>query len=137
MQEMPELRTVMAGFYKALSSGDAATIDGLICDHAGVLGIGTDPDEWWDGHGTLLDKMKTQMNEMGGVKIVGSDPRAYSEGTVGWVADRPRFKLDDGTESPFRLTAIFHKEKDGWKVVQFHTSVGVPNEELIGKELTV
>ncbi|OLE81783.1 MAG: hypothetical protein AUG06_00315 [Actinobacteria bacterium 13_1_20CM_2_65_11] len=138
MQEMTELKTVMTGFYNALSSGDEAFMDALICRHAGVLGIGTDPDEWWEGHATLRSKMKTQMAEMGGsVRIVGSDPRAYAEGSVGWVADRPRFRLDDGTESPIRLTATFHKEQDAWKLVQFHVSVGVPNEELIGKELTV
>jgi hypothetical protein len=137
MHEMPELRTVMAGFYKALSDGDAAYVDGLICRHAGVLGIGTDPDEWWDGHATLMDKMKIQMTEMAGVKIVGGEPQAYGEGTVAWVADRPHLKVGDRTESSFRLTVIFHKEQDAWKVVQFHTSVGVPNEEVIGKELTV
>jgi hypothetical protein len=137
MQEMPELKSVMAGFYKALSSGDAAFMDQLICDHAGVLGIGTDPDEWWDGHATLLDKVKIQMGEMGAFTITGSDPRAYGEGTVGWVADRPRFRMDDGTESSIRFTAAFHRERDEWKLVQFHVSVGVPNEELIGKELTV
>jgi len=82
--------------------------------------------------------MKTQVAEMGGlIAIVGSDPMAYSEGTVGWVADRPRFRLDDGTESPIRLTAMFHKEQGAWKMVHFHVSVGVPNEDLVGRELTV
>lgn len=134
---MPELKTVMARFYKALSSGDAAFMDGLICSHAGVLGIGTDPDEWWDGSATVLDKIRTQMTEMGTFTVAGSDPRAYGEGTVAWVADRLRFRMEDRTESPIRFTATFHKEQDAWKIVQFHVSVGVPNEEVVGKELTV
>ena len=138
MEEGTELKKVMLGFYDALASGDAGFLEDLISRQDGVLGIGTDPDEWWVGHEKLRGIMKTQMAEMGGhITIVGSDPIAHSEGTVGWVADRPRFRLDDGTESPIRLTATFHKEQDAWKIVQFHVSVGVPNEDVVGKELTV
>ena len=138
MEEGTELKKVMLGFYDALASGDAGLLEDLISRRDGVLGIGTDPDEWWMGHAKLRGIMKTQMAEMGGhITIVGSDPIAHSEGTVGWVADRPRFRLDDGTESPIRLTATFHKERDAWKIVQFHVSVGVPNEDVVGKELTV
>ncbi len=138
MKATPELGKVMQGFYESLKSGDVGFVDSLLCHHAGVIGIGTDPDEWWVGHATLHDNLKTQMAEMGGsITIVGSDPIAYAEGTVGWVADRPRLRMDDGTESPVRFTAVFHKEHDRWKLVEFHGSVGVPNEEVIGKELTV
>lgn len=138
MEDVAGLRTVMLGFYDALARGDADHLEQLISRQDGVLGIGTDPDEWWMGHTKLRGIMKTQMAEMGGhITIVDSDPVAHAEGTVGWVADRPRFRLDDGTESPIRLTATFHKEQDDWKIVQFHVSVGVPNEEVVGRELTV
>ncbi len=138
MEEVAELRNVMLGFYDALAGGDADLLERLISRQDGVVGIGTDPDEWWVGHAKLHGIMKTQMAEMGGhIRIVGSDPMAYSEGTVGWVADRPRFRLDDGTESPIHLTATFHKEQDSWKIVQFHVSVGVSNEDVVGRELTV
>ncbi len=36
---------------------------------------------------------------------------------------------------PFRFRAVFHKEDGEWKIVQFHTSVGVPNESTVGKAL--
>ena len=138
MEDVADLRKAMLGFYDALTRGDADLLEQLISRQDGVLGIGTDPDEWWVGHAKLRDIMKTQMAEMGGhITIVDSDPVAYAEGTVGWVADRPRFRLDDGTESPIRLTATFHREQDDWKIVQFHVSVGVPNEEVVGRELTV
>ena len=60
---------------------------------------------------------------------------AYREGSVGWMGDRAAWRLQDGTEVPFRLTAIFHKENGDWKIVQFHTSVGVPNESTVGMAL--
>ena len=44
------------------------------------------------------------------------DPQAYSEGDVGWVADRPKFRLPDGTELPVRMSIVFAKEDGQWKM---------------------
>jgi hypothetical protein len=38
--------------------------------------------------------------------------------------------LPDGQVVPFRLTAVFHREGQAWRMVQAHFSVGVPNERL-------
>jgi hypothetical protein len=38
---------------------------------------------------------------------------------------------------PARRTAFFHKEGGEWKIVHAHSSIGVANEEMLGKELTV
>ena len=64
------------------------------------------------------------------------NPKAFTEGTVGWAADRPTFVVG-GKEIPLRLTLVLHREGGEWKVVQLHSSIGVPNEEAFGKELTV
>ena len=45
-------------------------------------------------------------------------------------------KLPDGTEMPVRLTAVFQKEENGWKIVQWHFSAGISNEDLVGETLT-
>jgi ketosteroid isomerase-like protein len=37
---------------------------------------------------------------------------------------------------PVRLTAVFLKEKDGWKIVQWHFSTGIANEDLLGETLS-
>ncbi len=60
--------------------------------------------------------------------VVGSMPTAFREGNVGWVADRAAWRLPDGRELPFRLTAVFHFHLDRWVMVQAHFSVGVPDE---------
>ena len=49
--------------------------------------------------------------------------------------DQPKLVLPGGTELRCRFTAVFHKENGGWKGVQWHWSIGVPNEEAIGQEL--
>jgi hypothetical protein len=32
---------------------------------------------------------------------------------------------------------VFHQEQGEWKIVQWHGSIGIPNEEAMGQELTV
>ncbi len=73
---------------------------------------------------------------MGGFVLTDANPQAYSEGTVGWVADYPKLRLPDGTEIPFRITTVYPKENGAWKMVQWHGSIGVPNEEMVGQDLT-
>ena len=36
---------------------------------------------------------------------------------------------------PFRITAVFHREGGGWKLVQEHASVAQTNEESLGVEI--
>jgi hypothetical protein len=63
-------------------------------------------------------------------------PLAYSDGSIGWVAGKPIIKLSDGAGIPARLTAVFQKEGEGWNIVQWHFSMGIPNEDAIGETLT-
>ena len=102
----------------------------------GVVAIGTDAMEWWTGYATITRVFKAQLEEAGGFQILADTPQAYRDGSIGWVADQPTLKLPDGTKIPFRSTAVFQEEQDGWKIVQWHVSAGVSNEDLIGKALT-
>ncbi len=136
MEEAPELKAVALRFYEAISSGDLEFIRKLTSTQRGVLGIGTDPNEWWTGGSTIIEKFQAQLEEMGGrMETIPGDLDAYREGSVGWMSDRAAWRLEDGTEVPFRLTAVFHKENGDWKIVQLHTSVGVRNESTVGKAL--
>jgi ketosteroid isomerase-like protein len=81
---------------------------------------------------------RAQMKEMGGgFPIEAAELQSYSEGDVGWAADRPRLTLSDGREVSFRLSAVLHRENGDWRVVQWHVSFGVPNSDALGKQLTV
>lgn len=80
---------------------------------------------------------RAQIQEQGGgIPIVAGNIDAYSEGDIGWFADRSLFNLADGTDIPFRHTGVLHKEDGEWKFIQLHASIGVSNEEEFGKELT-
>jgi len=137
MQVAPELEQVTLRFYEAIGRGDAGLVRELTSSQREVLGIGSDPNEWWEGAGTIAAHVKAQFEALGGeLQVVHGAPHAYQEGSVGWISDRAvAFRLEDGTEVPFRFTAVFHKEDGDWKMVQFHTSVGVLNESAVGKAL--
>ena len=137
MQPSTELKDLVLRTYQAIANGDTTFYDRHLSQQQGVLIIGTDPNEWWEGHETINRVFKAQIQEMGGISVVGSDPLAYSQGDIGWVADRPRFRLPDGTEIPFRSSIVFVKEDGDWKVVHQHISIGVPNAEAVGQDLTV
>ena len=138
LQQSSELRDVFARFYQALDAGDVSQVLDLLSRDQGVLGIGTDPDEWWSDFVTLERVYTAQLAELrqAGVRFRAGDPQCYQEGTVGWGADQARILLPDGTQHPLRLTAVFRREGDSWKIVQSHASIGVRNADAIGTELT-
>lgn len=136
MKESKEVGDALLSFVQAMSKGDAASLERVISKQEGLLLIGTDPNEWWSsGHADAVRVFKAQLSEMGPFTFKTTDPKGYAEGSVGWAADRFNVTLG-GNELPIRISAVFHQEDGGWKVVQWHGSVGVSNEEELGKELT-
>lgn len=136
MEQSPELKNFMLRVYEALGKADNAFFDRSISAEEGLLAIGTDPKEYWTGKDSFTKVLKAQLAEMGGFPLVADAPQAYREGSVGWVADQPKIRLPDGTEMPIRLTLVCHQENNEWKIVQWHASIGVANEEALGAELT-
>lgn len=133
MERSPELKAAMLKYYEAVSRGDAGLMDRLLSTQRDLVVIGTDAKEWWTEPAAIDRVLEGQAQA--GLKVLPGDIEAFSEGSVGWVADRAKFVLADGKETPVRSTAVFHQEGGEWKLIQAHTSVGVPNEELLGAKL--
>ena len=133
MEHSSDLKDLMLRYYEAASTGDATFLGRLLSAQPEVLVIGTDPDEWWSDPATVNRMLQAQAEA--GIKLVAGDLRCYSEGSVGWVADRARFVLGDGSEIPFRFTAVFRREDGAWRMVQAHASLGVPNADVVGADL--
>lgn len=127
MERSPDLKDVMLRYYEAVSRGDEAFMDKILSRQDEVLIVGTDPDEWWTDPSTINQKLKDQAQA--GIKLVPGELQCYREGSIGWVADRARFILADGSEIPFRFTVVFRQEDRDWRMVQAHASIGVPNDE--------
>lgn len=127
-----EVKELMTRFYEAASRGDFGFLDGLLSRRAEVLWIGTDPNEWWQTPEAVFQAWQAQTAELGGpAPITGGNVTAYQHGEVAWVSDRPAFNLPDGRSLPLRLTAVWVREPEGWRIVQVHMSLGVANESVL------
>ncbi|HJZ47739.1 MAG TPA: nuclear transport factor 2 family protein [Roseiflexaceae bacterium] len=136
MEQSTELIDLTRRSYEALSSGDIAFFERHVSQDEGVLAIGTDPNEWWSEYATIIRVFKIQLEEMGPLSIDVGTLNAYSDGNVGWAAGRLTLRLADGTAVPLRVTSVYQRQQGDWKIVQWHGSAGVPNADVIGKDLT-
>lgn len=133
MKRSPDVKNAMLRMYSAYSAGDVAALLELSSREAGILAIGTDPEEWWEGYDLIAGVTEAFFPEVGGtVELISGDLSAFEEGTVGWAADNGKLRLPDGREVPIRITVVFHLEGGAWKIVQQHSSIGVSNAVLFG-----
>jgi ketosteroid isomerase-like protein len=135
IQPSSELIALMMRWYASFSAGDIDVIEEILAHDPALLSIGTDPGEWLIGFDILASLYRAQIVAVGGVKIEAGPIQAFSAGDVGWVADQPRITLPDGKIIVMRSTLVFQRQIGVWKMVQQHNSVGVSNEELVGKAL--
>ena len=134
MERCMELEDLTRRFYQSLSGGDITFLEQHLSRGACVL-IGTAPEEWWDDYRSAVDAIRLQMEKVGdALTLVADGLQAYRYGDVGWIADKPKFRLGS-TEVPCRHTAVFIREGGEWKIVQQHLSIGVANEAAFGAEL--
>jgi hypothetical protein len=127
MEPAPELRALLERYYAASAQGDTVFLDQLIARQPGTLVVGTDATEWWRGGDQIFQTWAAAWRARGGLPVQDSQPQAFRSGNVGWVDDQARWGLPDGRTIPFRLTAVFHQDGQGWRMVQAHFSIGVPN----------
>jgi ketosteroid isomerase-like protein len=132
MQFSNELRDIIAGWFKAAESGDAAWRDHHVSRHPDLRIVGTDPEEWLKG-APAYAFLKNEAETVGGrVKVSIREIEAYEEGSVGWGVALPEITLLDGRMVTPRWSAVFHREHGGWKMVQLHASIAVGNEAAFG-----
>jgi hypothetical protein len=116
----------MLRFYDRLSASDVDSFDSIVSSDPSTVVIGTAIGE------IHSDRAKLRYGfEAEGARIVAGDPVAHEEGSVGWVIDEPSFVFGDMPPVKTRLSAVFHREDDAWKMVHMHVSAGVPDEEVV------
>ncbi len=138
MEPSAELEAVVRRIFEAINVRDFPTVRNLQSDDPGAIHIGTDPDEWWTSYREAIAVFEAQLREFEtiGVQFEIGEIAAYSEGTVGWAACRPRLVFGDGSTTTLRFTGVLHLEEGIWRSVQSHLSVGATNEETVGYEMT-
>jgi hypothetical protein len=136
---MPSLEAFVKELYARINGGEIEAFAQLVSRASDVLGIGTDPAEWWDGPTALCHAFETQVREMhaAGMQLESSGIHVVQLGTVGWCADRPMLVLPNGERLATRVTLVCQQEDGVWRLIHWHISVGVANEAAVGQELTI
>jgi hypothetical protein len=103
-----------------------------------VIGIGSDPDEWWEGRSVFAQVVTAQMQEISsaGGRLTAGMPRIMEHGGVVWAVDAPILRLGDETETSMRVTLVAVSDADTLRIRHCHFSVGAANEQVFGQELT-
>jgi len=136
VQESAELRAVIAAWFDRVSYGDLLWVDRHVSRETGVRFVGTNPGEEIKGEEGAAFLEEEVMAMAGAVEVHLGHVEAYQEGSVGWELARPTITLANGHRISPRWSAVFHWEDGQWKLVQLHASVGIPNQELLGMEIT-
>jgi hypothetical protein len=138
MERCEAAERVLGDIYAAFEQGDPSLFERHLMPGDETVVIGTDPGEWWQGAGDVVRAVGAQIPEMkeAGIEVQRGEMRAFSEGSVAWLTDKPSFKLADGTTIPLRVTAVLLNDGKDWKLAQWHGSVGASNEEVVGTEMT-
>ena len=110
MDPSEELRRVVTRFFEALRDGDTEAVSNRLSRQPGFV---------------------QQMRDVGGGipwRLI-DDIRALSEGTVGWAAARTEVDAPAGGTVEYRFTCVLHLEHGDWKIVNWHSSIPVRNED--------
>ena len=133
MEPSVELRELTKQIARAVGAGDVAFLERHTSRQPGVAFLGTDPDEWWTGPESVRRALEGQVEA--GVEVFPGEPVAYAAGDWGWAVDRQlRFRVGE-REQPFRMSVVYRREAGVWRMVHFHSSLGVPNDAALGVTL--
>ncbi len=122
-------RAVLA-LYEALATPGDGWFDELIARDASVVVVGTDPGEWWDGFDMVKRQWSRTRATYGANTLRPTRLAAHSLGDVAWATDEPTFAYPGGQAGRLRLTMVFTRSGEGWRLLHLHASLGVPNDDV-------
>jgi class 3 adenylate cyclase len=132
-----EIRAAYLRMWRAWQARDRAALEDLISFEGYAAWIGSDPREWWHGpDGVAVSLAHLEELPPSRLEIDPADVIAYASGDTGWAVGRAHLWFDSGADFVLRTSGVFVIERGHWRVVHWHNSIGVPNEEAIGVSLT-
>ena len=129
MRRSAGVEAVAEQLYDVMRGADARSVERLLSMDLTVA-IGTDDEEWDADHAAAVAGFLTQRREIGALSVQVGTLRGYSDGTFGWFEDRTLVTFANGESAPLRVTGVVRYQDGRWRLVQVHTSIGLPNAEL-------
>ncbi len=120
---------------------DPDALGNLMSSDPGLRVLGFDRGEWWSGPEEFMSVRETQMRE---VRVADQLERsdfsvdeveAFQDGEFGWTTMFSTLVTPEA-ETQLRHTAVLRLEAGVWRVIQWHNSVPVANEQVYGVDLT-
>ena len=131
MQTSAAIRELEMQIFQLIVAKDVAGVMALESQQPGNMLIGTDPSEWLTNY-AAIEQVVTAALQTGSGRMPDSlEILAFEEGTVGWANVRYTTKLPNGGSFMIRWSHVFHQEDGAWKLVNDHTSIGVPDDKLM------
>lgn len=131
----PEIEAVARRILATWNRGDVETMSNLFSSSANLRVLGFDVDEQWNGPDEFLSVFATQSDEMPDWTIENRHVEAFENGSIGWATLQSTITTPEA-ETVMRHTAVFQLEGGAWRVVQWHNSIPVPNQQVFGVDLT-
>jgi adenylate cyclase len=136
MESAPELVLLVERLYRSWAALEYESMVEAITTGQCALMIGSDPGEWWVGPKEITAVLRAQGQEMPGIQFEIDEITAWKEGAIGWAAAKAQLVAENRPPIPSRSTLVFREEGAYWRIVQWHFSIPVANEEVLGVGLT-
>ena len=130
MQDSPEIRDLIAGYFRAFTVGDPGWVEMHVSAGDELRLIGTNAEEWLGGPVGFQRFRAEAAAASGTLAAELSDVEGYSASDVGWGAARIRFVTEDGSSARARFSVVFERRDRVWVMVASHTSVPVADEDV-------
>ena len=116
----------MHKFFDRLSASDVPAFYDLVDLGEASLVMGTAPGEIV----TEEERLRFGFEAEGLALSPGIEHGAWEEGNLGWYVGEPIVTLPDGSKLSWRITTVWRRSAEVWKLVHMHASVGVPDDEV-------
>lgn len=126
MTPSTDVRDTVLQMYRHMLAGEGDAANELISRDPALIFIGS-AGEWIDDQATL----RAGAQVPGEGLEAGPNPVGHANGDLGWFADQPTWLFADGTRAEMRLTAVLQHEAAGWRIVNVHMSVAVPDDQCV------
>ena len=127
---------VISKMWESFVQGDHKMFAETMAQDSDMVTFGTDASERWDGWDDLQRSVKKQFDafDILNVKRMDKKLNLSNSGEVAWFSEIVDWEfLVEGKKQIIkgvRYTGVMEKRENEWKIVQFHSSVGVSGQVI-------
>ena len=131
-----EADLVISKMWESFVLGDHKMFAETMAQDSDMVTFGTDASERWDGWDDLHKSVKKQFDSFDILNVKRMDKKLNlsDSGEVAWFSEIVdwEFLVEDKKQiiKGVRYTGVMEKRENEWKIVQFHSSVGVKGQVI-------